>query len=150
MSEEITLRLVMDQMAIQQTIARYIEAASRADVDVVGSTYADEGIWELPAFDLKVVGREAIKAKIVELLAPMEYLVQLGSPAVIQVKGDHATARSTIREGCKFKDKNVAGEILGIYDDDLIRTAEGWQFSRRTFHMNCFNTYDVHSPQEAA
>ncbi len=148
MSNDAAIQNVIDQAAIQQLIARYIEAASSGDIEVVGSTYAEDGVWELPAFPLRTEGRTAIKEKIAELLVPMEYLVQIGSPAAITVNGDTATARSSMREGCKFKGQNVAAEILGVYDDDLIRTADGWKFARRTFHMSCFNTYDIHPPQQ--
>ena len=147
MGNEAALQNMIDQVAIQQLIARYIESASSGNIDGVGSTFADDGVWEVPAFPMRVVGPEAIKAKISELLQPMEYLVQLGAPASITVNGDRATARSAMREGCKFKGKNVAAEILGVYDDDLVRTAQGWKFARRTFEMSCFNTYDVHPPQ---
>jgi ketosteroid isomerase-like protein len=147
MSNDAALQTMIDQVAIQQLIARYIEAASSGNIEVVGSTYAEDGVWEVPAFPMRVVGPKAIAEKIAELLQPMEYLVQLGSPAAITVNGDTATARSSMREGCKFKGKNVAAEILGVYDDDLVRTADGWKFARRTFQMSCFNTYDVHPPQ---
>ena len=147
MSNDAAVQNLIDQVAIQQLIARYIEGASRGDLEVVGSTYAEDGVWAVPAFPMSVQGREAIKAKITELLQPMEYLVQIGSPAAIEVNGDTATASSSMREGCKFKGQNVAAEILGIYADELVRTGDGWKFKSRTFHMSCFNTYDVHPPQ---
>jgi ketosteroid isomerase-like protein len=148
MGNEAALQNMLDQVAIQQLIGRYIEAASSGNIEVVGSTYAEDGVWEIPAFPMTVNGRANIVAKISELLEPMEYLVQMGSPASITVNGDRATARSSMREGCKFKGKNIAAEILGVYDDDLIRTNEGWKFARRTFELSCFNTYDIHPPQQ--
>jgi ketosteroid isomerase-like protein len=149
MGNEAALQTMLDQVAIQQLIGQYISAASAGDIDVVGSTYAEDGVWSVPAFPMTVQGRAAIVAKIKELLEPMEYLVQLGSPASITVNGDTATASSSMREGCKFKGKNVAAEILGVYHDELVRTSEGWKFKSRTFQMGCFNTYDIHPPQAA-
>jgi len=147
MGNDAALQNMIDTVAIQQTIARYIEAASSGDLDGVASTFAADGVWEVPAFPMRVVGPDAIKAKISELLEPMDYLVQLAAPAFITVNGDKATARSAMREGAKFKGKDVSAEILGVYDDDLVRTADGWKFARRTFELSCFNTYDIHPPQ---
>ena len=147
MSYDAALQNVIDQTAIQQLIALYIEAASSGNFDAVASTFADDGTWSVPAFPMSVTGPKAIKAKIIELLEPMDYLVQLGSPASIVVSGDTATARSSMREGFKFKGKNVSAEVLGVYADELVRTADGWKFKSRTFHMGCFNTYDIHPPQ---
>lgn len=147
MSNDAALQKMMDQVAIQQLIGKYIAAASAGDIELVGSTYAEDGVWSVPAFPMTVQGRAAIVAKIRELLEPMDYLVQIGSPAAIEVNGDTATASSSMREGCKFKGKNVAAEILGVYQDELVRTSEGWRFKSRTFQMGCFNTYDIHPPQ---
>jgi hypothetical protein len=34
----------------------------------------------------------------------------------------------------KFADRDEALEVFGRYSDELIRTAEGWRFTRRVFH----------------
>lgn len=147
MINEAAVQNMIDTVAIQQLIALYIEAASSGNFDVVASTYADDGVWSVPAFPMTVTGPQAIKDKIIEMLQPMDYLVQIGSPASIVISGDTATARSSMREGFKFKGKNVSAEVLGVYADELIRTTNGWKFKSRTFHMGCFNTYDIHPPQ---
>jgi hypothetical protein len=66
-------------------------------------------------------------------VAQMDYFVQLNSPAVIEVAGDAAMARSTIRECGKFAGRDEALEVMGYYADELVRTAAGWRFARRTF-----------------
>ena len=63
-------------------------------------------------------------------LEPYTYFVQINAPAVINVDGDRANARSVIRECAKLKDKDEANEVLGFYNDELVRTPEGWKFSR--------------------
>lgn len=64
----------------------------------------------------------------------MAYFVQINSPAIITVDGDKATARSGIRECGKFSDRDEALEVLGRYEDELVRTATGWKFTRRAFY----------------
>ena len=67
------------------------------------------------------------------LSAPLEFVLQHNAPAVIEVRGDMATARSGIREGGKLKDRDESVEYLGIYADTLLRTPAGWKFTRRVF-----------------
>lgn len=52
---------------------------------------------------------------------------------MIEVDGDTATACSGISEGGKLKGHDESLEYLGIYADTLVRTAEGWKFSKRVF-----------------
>lgn len=52
---------------------------------------------------------------------------------MIIVNGDTATARSVIRECGKYADADEMLEVLGTYSDELVRTHEGWKFTRRTF-----------------
>ena len=33
----------------------------------------------------------------------------------------------------KFRDRDEALEVLGYYEDDIVRTDEGWKFTRRRF-----------------
>lgn len=131
---------MIDEIAIQQLINKYTEGASRADYEQVASVYAPDGVWHLPAFQMSFEGREAIKKGMADFLVAMDYLIQINAPAWIEVTGDTATARSTIREGAKFKGKDEAVEVLGFYNDELIRTPEGWLFKSRSFNMIAMNS----------
>lgn len=124
-----------DQIEIQYLLNLYSEAASRGDFDTVVSTFTAEGSWEVESFGLKFVGLDAILGAQKDFTAAMEYLVQMNAPAVIAVDGDAATARSTIRECGKFKDKDEAVEFMGYYVDTLERRAGEWRFAKRVFHL---------------
>lgn len=126
---------MQDELAIQQVINSYSEGGSRGDWDQVASTFTPDGIWEVLVFSVKFEGRDAIRDAQASFAAPMDYLVQANSPGVITVNGDSATARSVVREHGKFAGKDEALEVLGHYDDKLIRTAEGWKFSHRIFEL---------------
>ena len=140
---------MIDEIAIQQLIKKYTEGASRADYEQVASVYAPDGVWELPAFQVKFEGREAIKKGMADFLATMDYLIQINAPAWIQIDGDRATARSTIREGAKFTGKDESVEVLGVYNDDLIRTPEGWLCERRIFTRSAMNSTALVPPPAA-
>lgn len=124
---------MLDEVAIQQTLNRYTEGACRADWDQVLATFAPGCTWEIPGLGARYQDPAEIRQVMAAFVGRMAYFVQLNTPAVIAVDGDRATAVSIIRECGKFADRDVALEILGRYDDDLIRTPTGWKFTRRVF-----------------
>jgi ketosteroid isomerase-like protein len=124
---------MFDEVAIQQTINRYTEGASRADWAQVMSTFLPDGIWEVPGLGMHLQGHGPIQAAMAAFVAQMAYWVQIASPAVIELEGDLARARSAIRECGRYIGREVALEVLGFYSDVLVRTPQGWKFERRTF-----------------
>jgi ketosteroid isomerase-like protein len=124
---------MLDQIAIQQLLNKYTDGCSRADWDQVMATFLPDGIWEVPVLDARFEGHAAIRAAMAGFAGQMAYFVQLNSPATITVEGDKATATSVVRECGKYADRDLAMEVLGTYDDELVRTADGWKFVRRIF-----------------
>jgi ketosteroid isomerase-like protein len=122
-----------DKVEIQETISIYHEGASTADYDQLMATFLPDGIWEVPGLEILGQGREDIRSKMTALMAPIEYLVQINAPAIIVVDGDSASARSLIRESAKFRARPSLMDVVGRYDDQLRRTADGWRFAHRTF-----------------
>jgi hypothetical protein len=80
-------------------------------------------------------GHTEMRAGFPALAGGMEYLVQTNTPAIIDVNGNTATARSTIREAGKVKDREHWVEILGKYEDRLVKTPKGWRFAHRAFTL---------------
>jgi ketosteroid isomerase-like protein len=132
-----------ERTAIQQTINRYSVGASGGDWDRVLSTYVPDGVWEIPHFAAKFAGHDAIRDALRHFTEPMEYIVQINAPALIDVHEDTATARSVIRECGKFTGQNEALEVLGFYADTLLRTPEGWKFTRRVFEVRGMHRFPL-------
>ena len=132
-----------DEIAIQQTLNLYSEGASRADWNQVLSTFAPDGIWEIPALTVRLQDRTAIQKVMADFVGQMAYFVQVNSPAIITIDRDRATARSIIRECGKYADRDEALEVLGRYEDELVRTSAGWKFSRRVFHAHGKHTFSL-------
>jgi hypothetical protein len=125
---------MLDEISIQQTINTYSDGASRGDWNQLLSTFTSECIWEIPGLKARYQGHAVIQNVMASFVGQMAYFVQINSPAIITVAGDKATARSGIRECGKFSDRNEALEVLGRYEDELVRTATGWKFTRRAFY----------------
>ena len=131
------------EFSIQQTINRYSEGASRGDWDQVLSTYVPDGVWEIPYFGAKFEGHDAIRDALKHFTGPMDYIVQINAPALIEVREHTATARSVIRECGKFTGQNEALEVLGFYADTLLRTPDGWKFNRRVFEVRGMHRFPL-------
>jgi ketosteroid isomerase-like protein len=127
---------VTDEEAIQRTISTYAEAGSRRDLDRALATFVPDATWEFAGHpEHKHTGVVAIRRSMEQLVSTTEYLVQMNSPAVIHVDGDWATARSVIRESGKVRERDEYLDVLGIYEDVLVRTSQAWLFKSRIFTM---------------
>jgi hypothetical protein len=124
---------MIDKVEIQETISIYHEGASKADYDQMMTTFLPDGIWEVPGMELRSQGIDDIRSTMTELMAPIEYLMQINAPAIIGVDGDRASARSLIRECAKFRDRPGLMDVVGQFNDELRRTPDGWRFAHRTF-----------------
>jgi ketosteroid isomerase-like protein len=126
---------MIDEFSIQNTLNCYSEGVSRGDWDQAVATYTQDGTWEVAGSELKFRGTTEIRNAMKLLTEPFAYLVQINAPAVISVRGDQATARSVIREAGKYRNADEAMEGYGWYEDLLTRTADGWRFIKRIYHV---------------
>jgi hypothetical protein len=124
---------MIDKIDIQETISLYHEGGSKTDWDQLIATFLPDGIWEVPSLKIRCQGHADIREQMTALLAPIEYLVQINAPAIIAIDGDTATARSLIRECAKFSGRPGLIDVVGQFNDELRRTADGWKFAHRTF-----------------
>lgn len=132
-----------DEASVQHTLNRYSAHSSRADWDRVLATFLPDGVWQVPGLGARFDGREAIRGGLLRFSGPMDYMLQTNSPAVIEVDGDAATALSVIRECGKFTGRDEALEVLGLYADRLVRTAEGWRFAERVFEIRGMHSFPL-------
>lgn len=123
------------EIAIQQTINRYSEAASRADWPTVVATFVPDAVWEIATSGRRFAGHHEILEGLVAFTAPFDYVIQMNAPAVIEVTGDKAVARSVMRERGRRTGTDQAFEALGFYVDDLVLTPSCWRFAKRSFHL---------------
>jgi ketosteroid isomerase-like protein len=135
-----------DEFAIQQTLNTYSHSATTGDLEAMVATYAPDGVWEVPSIGALCTGHAEILAASQGIVGAIEYMVQMNSPAIIQVDGHTASAQSIIRECGKYAGRDTCLEVLGLYDDQLVRTAQGWRFAKRTFTVRGMHDYDTAPP----
>ena len=137
-----------DHILIQQTLNLYTEGAGRRNWEQVLATFLPDGIWEIPALGARHQGHAAIREAMTSFVKQMSYFVQINGPAIIETDGDRATARSAIRECGKFIDRNEALEVLGFYDDELVRLDSSWKFARRRFVLAGMHSFALLAPHK--
>lgn len=120
-----------DVVAITHLAAAYAEGVSRGQVEEACLTYAEDGELHSPTTD-PAIGRAAVTATITKSCATLEFVFQTVHQGLVEVDGDTARARFPITEWARRTSDARPIQFLGIYDDECVRTPEGWRFSRRT------------------
>jgi hypothetical protein len=134
------LRRLEDLEEIRHLKARYCHFSDRGYEGAgdspaeIAALFADDGAWG----DAR--GREAIEQLFEGFRANLPLAVHVAANPTIEVDADRATARwwgviATTAAG------GEALWIAGVYDDELVRTAEGWRIARLRF------TSAVRAPQ---
>ena len=105
---------VADELAVRALVAEYTDAINRKAVAEATRTYADDSSFTM--MDRPTVER-------------YEMIVHSG---IVQVDGDRARARWQITE-LQFRTDGSRRYVIGRYEDELARLADGWRFSARRF-----------------
>ena len=134
---------LLDEMAIRNLTAMYADAMNRAEVDEAVRVFADDALFimmDRPS----VVGRQQIADSLRGSVVKYAFMTQMMHSGVVQLDGDHARARWQVTELQVFR----TGErrlVVGRYEDEHVRLAEGWRFARRTFTARYLGDVDLSS-----
>ncbi len=126
---------------IAEVLVRYATGIDRRDWDLFRSCFAsdcvadygDIGTWE---------SADAITDFMVTAHAGMGHTMHRISNIAIDVQGggDRAVARCYVDGMLMAADGQTGFNPIGFYDDELVRTPDGWRIVRRTFTMVTFRT----------
>jgi SnoaL-like domain len=72
-----------------------------------------------------------------DLLQAEKCFMQMTPSGVIEIKGDPATARFVERE--RGRGESSYYDSLAVYEDVLVREADGWRFAKRFYHYRFLN-----------
>ena len=123
-----------DRQDIADVLLRYSTGIDRRDwvlfrscwtADVVAD-YTEIARWE---------SADAITEFMETAHVDMGHTMHRLSNLAIAIDGNTATARSYVDAILMMPDGKTGLNPTGFYDDDLIRTSEGWRIARRTFTM---------------
>ena len=132
------LQWLLDWTAIRELTARYNRCFDDGDTDGFATTFTEDGAMEV-AGGFVVEGR----AGLAEMCRSTPYgVVHVTVDATIDIDGDCATQDVTVlvlarpAPDAVADARNTRIERSGRYHDDVVRTADGWRFARRTVTLD--------------
>lgn len=136
----LSLHRLLDESAIRKLIARFAEAAIRADYDAFRSVWAPDATWTIGTPPkAHVEGLDAILGLFRRLRSEKDFFVQFALPGVIDIDGDTASASCVCYEAARGGD-TVFYRTHCLVTDRLQRVGDGWLFTSRTFQYVWLDT----------
>ena len=136
----LSLEEISDRLELQHLLISYSEAIDRREFDELDEIFVDDAY-----IDYRDTGGidgqyPQIKAWLAETLPTYfeRNAHMLGLPS-IKLAGDTATARTFCFNPMVLKGEKPKVMQVGVwYDDEFVRTADGWRFSRRV-EIKCYD-----------
>ena len=125
--------LIAEELAIRELVARYADAVNRYDEDLWQSTWAESGVWSLPA--LTVEGRDSVVDLWRTAMASFEFALQLVYQGTVTIDADIATGRWYLTETLRPQGADADRTTIGTYEDEYVKQDGSWLFSRRKYHV---------------
>jgi ketosteroid isomerase-like protein len=119
----------VDQLAVQRLLTSYTDAVNRRDPAAATAVYTPDGV--LNAFGFEIVGHEKLRRNFDRVFGRYQLLFQHPHVPLVDVDGDRAWARCWLTEYNTAHD-GTSTFFLGTYQDEIVRTPDGWRFARRT------------------
>ncbi len=121
---------IADRLAIENLISLYCHHADYDPPESMREVFVPDAVWEVPAMDLRCEGIDAIVGFFTQSRAGFGSARHVTSNLVVQGDGDHATANCYLQV-IKVDEDPKPVVSFGRYQDELVRTAEGWRFRHR-------------------
>ena len=122
----------LDELAIRDLVARYIDAVNRYNAEDWAATWAEDATWDL--MGTVVEGREAILQLWQGAMGSFEFALMMLNSGTLSVNGQSATGRWYLTEHLKMGDGST-NMTLGVYDDEYSCESGSWLFSRRSYNV---------------
>jgi len=124
-----------DELAIRNLISQLAQLADDGELDTYIQCFSGDAVWGGIGFGEKK-GTEEIMAGAVERRAngtsgPGTHSRHVITTTTVNLSGDRASARSVFHFYTSVNTTPTL-EIMGVYDDEFLRSDTGWKLSRRT------------------
>jgi 3-phenylpropionate/cinnamic acid dioxygenase small subunit len=130
----LSLQEMSDRIEINDLLTRYAKAIDTQDYELLDTCF-------LPDADVDYVSSGGIAGKYPEVRAWLEKALAIFSVTIhslsnseIELDGDRATGRTLVTNPMSMQqgdDKQTIFTVYAHYEDELVRTADGWRIARR-------------------
>lgn len=101
-------------------------------LDELVSLFTDDGVWDGSGWGIPAIqGTKALREFFAATMASNAGTCHLTSNHIITIDGNSAACTAYFHAFGRRLDGSL-NDSLGIYTDELVRTAQGWKFSRRS------------------
>jgi uncharacterized protein (TIGR02246 family) len=116
---------VEDRDEILQLLYRYNHAIDGGDANGWADTFTEDAVFDAAGNVLS--GRDALK----NFAAGFKGRRHVVANPLVQIDGDTATVRAyaVVFSG-------TTPSVIGVYEDELVRTPTGWRFAKRVFTLD--------------
>jgi hypothetical protein len=126
------VRALEDRLDVTHRIARLAHAQDAKDWEAVAAAFVPHAVYEHPGGRLE--GADEIVARTRAALQLLDASQHLVGSIVVEAHGDRATSLACfqaqhVRHGASGGELYT---IAGTYEDDWVRTPEGWRIASRT------------------
>lgn len=111
------------------------------DYDGVASIFVEDGLWEISGNpQMRGEGREGIRDYF-KAAQNISFAFHRVTNPIIEVNGDSATGNWHVLVALTMPDGKRIW-VAGIYNDDFVRTPEGWKFKTLSFKQAFMAPYE--------
>lgn len=111
-----------DHVAITQLLAHYCLTLDHDDIDGWVALFTPDAVYEV--YGRAFQGHEGLRKLMIGAPGGLHLG---GPPAIAMVDADHATAQQNLL----FLERVEGIMRSAVYDDELVRTPDGWRIARR-------------------
>jgi len=111
--------------------------AAGEDPDHFAALFTEDGVWEVSSEPAR--GHDEIRTRAA---ASTRFKLHLAANAIIELDGDRASGTWHVLVPSTASDGGAVWRA-GTYDDDFVRTPDGWRFAHVTFHPAFRAPYEV-------
>jgi hypothetical protein len=136
------VRWLMDIEQLKQLKARYA-AACDADYapDALAELFTEDAIWD-GGFMGHASTREGIRAFFANASNLVSFAVHGISNPILEIDGDRATGRWYLHQPMAMKGTELAYWFCAQYEDEYVRTEQGWKFQHVKVIARAFTPYE--------
>lgn len=127
-----TTEVIADRLAIRQLIEAFAIGIMRADTDIWGNTWAEEGSWKIPLKDEPAIGRTNIIAVLEEIMARNAFVSMISFPSELVIEGDKAHGKAYAQE-LIFPKSGGQKTLVGCFHDEYVKRDGRWYFLSRVY-----------------
>ena len=126
------LDTIADRLAIRELIEAFTIGIMRADTEMWGNTWAEEGSWKIPLKEEPTVGRANIVAFLAQALAKNAFVSMSAFPADTVIEGDRAHGKAYVQE-CIYPKAGGQKTLIGCFHDEYVKRDGRWYFLSRDY-----------------